>query len=69
MPLEQVERIEANPNIMDGKPVIRGTRIPVTLALNKLSAGVSFDAMTYSDIQIIRICGGYPLLESASRID
>jgi uncharacterized protein (DUF433 family) len=34
-------RIETNPDIMDGKPVIRGTRIPVDLILRKLSAGVS----------------------------
>ncbi len=35
------ERIEANPQIMGGKPVIRGTRIPVELILRKLGAGVS----------------------------
>ena len=35
------ERIELNPNIMDGKPVIRGTRIPVELALRKLGAGMT----------------------------
>jgi len=31
------DRIEINPNIMLGKPVIRGTRIPVELILRKLS--------------------------------
>lgn len=35
------ERIESNPNIMDGKPVVRGTRIPVELVLRKLGAGMS----------------------------
>jgi uncharacterized protein (DUF433 family) len=30
-------RIEINPKIMMGKPVIRGTRIPVELILRKLS--------------------------------
>ena len=35
------ERIEANPQIMGGKPVIRGTRIPVEMILRKLGAGVS----------------------------
>ena len=29
-------RIEIDPSIMDGKPVIRGTRIPVELVLRKL---------------------------------
>ncbi|MCC8942884.1 DUF433 domain-containing protein [Bradyrhizobium ivorense] len=34
------ERIEINPGIMDGKPVIRGTRVPVELVLRKLGAGM-----------------------------
>lgn len=33
-------RIETNSNIMDGKPVIRGTRVPVDLILRKPGAGV-----------------------------
>jgi uncharacterized protein (DUF433 family) len=39
------ERIEMNPDIMDGKPVIRGTRVPVELVLRKLSAGMSPEAI------------------------
>ena len=35
------ERIEINPNVMLGKPVIRGTRIPVELILRKLSEGAT----------------------------
>ncbi len=35
------ERIEINPAVMLGKPVIRGTRIPVELILRKLSEGAS----------------------------
>ncbi|MCL4799031.1 MAG: DUF433 domain-containing protein [Burkholderiales bacterium] len=35
------ERIEINPKIMLGKPVIRGTRIPVELILRKLGEGAS----------------------------
>ena len=37
--------IEANPKIMMGKPVIKGTRITVEIILEKLSYG-----MTFSDI-------------------
>lgn len=33
--------IEANPNIMMGKPVIAGTRITVELILERLAAGES----------------------------
>jgi uncharacterized protein (DUF433 family) len=32
-------RIEINPRVMMGKPVIRGTRIPVELLLRKISEG------------------------------
>jgi uncharacterized protein (DUF433 family) len=39
------ERIEINAQIMGGKPVIRGTRIPVETVLRKLGAGMTFDAI------------------------
>ena len=39
------ERIEMTPDIMCGKPVVRGTRIPVELVLRKLGAGMTPDAM------------------------
>lgn len=35
------ERIQINPKIMMGKPVIRGTRIPVELILRKLGEGAT----------------------------
>jgi uncharacterized protein (DUF433 family) len=35
------DRIEINPRVMLGKPVIRGTRIPVELILRKLSEAAS----------------------------
>ncbi|HEX4158351.1 MAG TPA: DUF433 domain-containing protein [Rhizomicrobium sp.] len=35
------ERIEINPKVMLGKPVIKGTRLTVELILRKLGAGVS----------------------------
>ena len=34
-------RIEVNPKVMLGKPVVRGTRIPVELLLRKLSEGAT----------------------------
>jgi uncharacterized protein (DUF433 family) len=33
------DRIELNPKVMLGKPVIRGTRIPVELIVRKLGEG------------------------------
>ena len=35
------DRIEVDPKVMLGKPVIRGTRVPVELILRKLSQGAS----------------------------
>jgi uncharacterized protein (DUF433 family) len=35
------ERIDINPAVMMGKPVIRGTRITVELVLRKLAEGAS----------------------------
>lgn len=43
---ERIEgRIEMNPEVMTGKPVIRGTRIPVELILRKLGAGMTAEAI------------------------
>lgn len=35
------ERIDIDPKIMQGKPVIHGTRVPVELILRKLGAGMT----------------------------
>ncbi|MCA1458548.1 DUF433 domain-containing protein [Bradyrhizobium sp. BRP22] len=48
------ERIEINPGIMDGKPVIRGTRIPVETVLRKLGAGMSIEAILADHPRLIR---------------
>jgi len=52
------DRIEVNPKVMMGKPVIRGTRIPVELILRKISEGASeadlleaYPKLTHEDIQ------------------
>lgn len=39
--MNMTDRIEVNPKIMLGKPVIRGTRIPVELILRKFGEGAS----------------------------
>ena len=36
-------RIELDPNVMLGKPVVKGTRIPVELVLRKLGEGATMD--------------------------
>jgi uncharacterized protein (DUF433 family) len=39
------DRIEVDPNVMMGKPVIRGTRVPVELILRKLSEGAAVEQL------------------------
>ncbi len=38
-----MSRISVNPNILGGKPIIKGTRISVELVLNLLASGASED--------------------------
>lgn len=52
------QHIEINPKIMLGKPVIRGTRIPVEIILRKLAQNISlaeilhdYPKLTKQDIQ------------------
>lgn len=47
------ERITTNPNICNGKPVIRGMRITVSTVLEYLAAGESIE----------KILEAYPILE------
>jgi uncharacterized protein (DUF433 family) len=49
------KRIEAKPDVMMGKPCIRGTRIPVYLLLEKIAAGET-------DAEILK---AYPQLKEA----
>jgi uncharacterized protein (DUF433 family) len=41
--MEFVDRIDVNSKIMLGKPVIRGTRIPVELILRTLAEGATIE--------------------------
>ena len=47
-------QIEANPEIMYGKPVIRGTRIPVDILLEKMANGQNFQDIIcdYPDLNV-----------------
>lgn len=48
-----MKKVQIKPDVMVGKPVIRDTRIPVSLILNLLRNGYNFD----------RIIEAYPALE------
>jgi len=52
------DRIDVNPKVMMGKPVIHGTRIPVELILRKMGEGATqkdildaYPRLTQEDIQ------------------
>lgn len=47
-------RITANPDVMLGKPLIKGTRITVALLLRKLSEGASVEAILQMYPQITK---------------
>jgi uncharacterized protein (DUF433 family) len=49
------ERIVVNPRVLGGKPVVRNTRIPVSLILNLLAYGYSVE----------RVTEAYPILTEA----
>ncbi len=56
--MSYADRIEVNPQIMLGKPVVRGTRIPVELILRKLAEGATeaelmdaYPRLAHEDIQ------------------
>jgi uncharacterized protein (DUF433 family) len=40
-----MDRIELNPRVCNGRPVIKGTRIPVTVILEQIAEGESWDAL------------------------
>jgi len=50
--MKLLERIELNPRVCNGKPVIRGTRIPIAVILEELAEGESWN----------QILSGYPEL-------
>jgi len=48
------DRIEVNPKVMLGKPVIRGTRITVQAIVEKLGAGASVEEVLESYPELAR---------------
>ena len=40
-----MDRIEFNPRVCNGKPVIKGTRIPVSVILDEIAKGECWDAL------------------------
>ena len=51
-------RIELNPRVCNGRPVIKGTRIPVSVILEQIAEGESWDTLL----------AGYPELKKEEDI-
>jgi uncharacterized protein (DUF433 family) len=49
-----IERIEIDPRVCNGKPVIKGTRIPVTVILEQIAEGESWESVTQSFPEITK---------------
>jgi uncharacterized protein (DUF433 family) len=60
---ELAERITADPEVMAGQPIVRGTRIPVSRVLDSLAANPSFDDLfaDYPDLTMadVQACLAY----------
>lgn len=57
MPIHWRDHIVSTPDILRGKPRIKGTRIPVSLLLGYLAAGYTIDEVIteFPDIKAIQI--------------
>ena len=43
--MTMMDRIELNPRVCNGKPVIKGTRIPVSVILEQIAEGETLDTL------------------------
>ncbi|AUX23124.1 hypothetical protein SOCEGT47_036430 [Sorangium cellulosum] len=50
----ETDRITSSPEVMMGKPVIRGTRITVEHVLEELAGGMTFDDLLAAHPQLTR---------------
>jgi len=51
--MSTMDRVELNPKVCNGKPVIKGTRIPVSVILELIAEGETWD----------KLLAGYPELK------
>jgi len=67
------ERIEVNPKVMMGKPVVKGTRLTVEHIMRELSGGMSVDdvldahpRLTLADVEAAKVFADQYLTSSAA---
>ena len=52
--MKLLERIEIDPRVCNGKPVIRGTRIPVSVILEQVAEGESWESILTSYPELMK---------------
>jgi uncharacterized protein (DUF433 family) len=70
-PVELYPGVVSDPNILGGKPVLKGTRVPVALVLGKLAGGMSIEEVIYEyylDMVAIRAALGYAAQRLAEEV-
>jgi uncharacterized protein (DUF433 family) len=63
--------VVSDPQILSGKPVIKGTRVPVSLVLGKLAGGMSVEEVMdeyYLSIEGVRAALGYAVQRVAEEV-
>ena len=63
------DRIEQNPRVCNGKPVIKGTRIPVSVILEQIAQGESWDDLLKGYPELIKEDIKAALLYASASID
>jgi len=63
------DRIELNPRVCNGKPVIKGTRIPVTIILEQIAQGQSWDDLLRSYPELNKVDIKAALLYASATIE
>jgi uncharacterized protein (DUF433 family) len=70
-PIELYPGVISDPGILGGKPVIKGTRVPVALILGKLAGGMSIEEVTYEyyiNLADVRAALGYAAQRLAEEV-
>jgi uncharacterized protein (DUF433 family) len=70
-PVELYPGVVSDPNILGGKPVIKGTRVPVSLVLGKLAGGMSVEEVMYEyylNLEAVRAALGYAAQRLAEEV-
>jgi uncharacterized protein (DUF433 family) len=49
-----MDRIELNPRVCNGRPIIKGTRIPVSVILEQIAEGESWDTVLTGYPELMR---------------